>query len=266
MADTTIAFLGCGNMGGALARAAAQRTRNIILTSGSGATAAKLAETLGVRCGSNKEAAAEAGMIFLGVKPQIMPSLFDEIRDVLAAREDRFILVSMAAGLTVADIRRLAGREYPLIRIMPNTPAAVGQGMILYCGDGVTDEEMNGFLGLMEAAGQFDEIAEKYMDAAGTVAGCTPAWVCQFIESLADGGVACGLPRAKSLRYAAQAVLGTAALYLSGDEHPGTLKDAVCSPGGATIQGVRALEKGGFRSSVIEAVIAAYEKTLSLGK
>ena len=118
----------------------------------------------------------------------------------------------------------------------------------------------------MEAAGRFDEIAEKYMDIAGTVAGCTPAWVCQFIEALADGGVACGLPRAKSIQYAAQAVMGSAALVLASDEHPGALKDAVCSPGGATIQGVRALEKGAFRSSVMEAVIAAYEKTLSLGK
>ena len=266
MADTMIAFLGCGNMGGALARAAAQKTKNIILTSGSGATAEKLAVTLGVRYGTNTEAAAEAGMVFLGVKPQIMPTLFDEIRDVLAARQDRFILVSMAAGLTVADIRRLAGANYPIIRIMPNTPAAIGQGMILYLGDGVTDAETQDFLGLMEAAGRFDEIAEKYMDIAGTVAGCTPAWVCQFIEALADGGVACGLPRAKAMQYAAQAVMGSAALVLASDEHPGALKDAVCSPGGATIQGVRALEKGAFRSSVMEAVIAAYEKTLSLGK
>ena len=103
------------------------------------------------------------------------------------------------------------------------------------------------------------------IDAGSAVSGCGPAFAAMFIEALADGGVACGLPRAKAQAYAAQMLLGTAALALRGGEHPGAMKDAVCSPAGSTIQGVRALEAGGFRSAVFEAVVASYEKTRALG-
>ena len=130
----------------------------------------------------------------------------------------------------------------------------------------LTAEEEQEFLKLMAPAGRLDAVPEALIDAASCVSGCGPAWVYQFIEALADGGVACGLPRAKAQRYAAQTLVGAAKLVLESGDHPGALKDAVCSPGGSTIQGVRALEQNGFRSAVVEAVIAAYEKTVALGK
>ena len=172
----------------------------------------------------------------------------------------------MAAGLSIARIQEMAGEDFPVIRIMPNTPASVGEGMIQYCSSNVTAEEEEAFRKIMAPAGRLDAVPENLIDAASCVSGCGPAWVYQFIEALADGGVACGLPRDKALAYAAKMAEGTARLMLENHAHPGQLKDGVCSPGGTTIQGVRTLEDRGFRSAVIEAVIAAYEKTIALGK
>ena len=138
--------------------------------------------------------------------------------------------------------------------------------MIQYCSSNVTAEEEQEFCRLMAKAGRLDPVPESLMDAASCVSGCGPAWVYQFIEALADGGVACGLPRAKTQEYAAQTLLGSARLVLESGMHPGALKDAVCSPGGSTIQGVRVLEEKGLRGAVMDAVIAAYNKTKEMGK
>ncbi len=149
---------------------------------------------------------------------------------------------------------------------MPNTPAAIGEGMILYaCGDGVTKEEEQVFLSAMAGAGRFSPLAENLIDAGSAVSGCGPAFLDLFLEALADGGVACGLPRAQALEFAAQMAVGAGRLVLESGSHPGVLKDAVCSPGGSTIQGVRTLEAAGFRSAVMEAVIAAWKKNRALG-
>ncbi len=261
-----IGFLGCGNMGGALARAASQQTKEILLSNRTAAKAEVLAAELGCQAADNAAVAEQCDLIFLGVKPQMMEELLSEIAPVLAKRTDRFLLVTMAAGLKISAIRRMAGGEYPVLRIMPNTPASIGAGMILTCSDGVTEEEKEAFFSVMKSSGQFDELPEHLMDAGSAVSGCGPAFVYPFIEALADGAVACGLPRDKAQRYAAQTLLGAAQLVLESNSHPGALKDAVCSPAGSTIQGVRALEQKGFRSAVMEAVIAAYEKTVALGK
>ena len=187
------------------------------------------------------------------------------LRFTLAERPGRFVLCSMAAGLPIARIQEMAGEDFPVIRIMPNTPASVGEGMIQYCSSNVTAEEEEAFCRLMAPAGRLDPVPENLIDAASCVSGCGPAWVYQFIEALADG-VACGLPRAKAQEYAAQMVLGSAKLVLESGRHPGELKDAVCSPGGSTIQGVRVLEEHGLRGAVTDAVIAAYNKTKEMGK
>ena len=128
----------------------------------------------------------------------------------------------------------------------------------------VTEEQLSDFLTLMSASGRLEPLEEHLIDAGSAVAGCGGAFVSLFLEALADGAVTCGLPRDKARRYAAQMVLGTAQLALQSDQHTAAMKDAVCSPGGTTIAGVRALERGGFRSAAMEAVIAAYEKTLAL--
>ena len=240
MANYEFGFIGTGHMGGALAK------------------------ELGCACGDNEEAAG-ARFVMLGVKPQMMADMLAGIAPVLAARRDRFVLVTMAAGLSMEKISALAGGDYPVIRIMPNTPASIGQGMILYSpGPGVTAGEEEAFLRAMGAAGRFLKLEERLIDAGSSVSGCGPAFADLFIEALADGGVACGLPRKQAQEMAAQMLLGSAALCLESGKHPGVLKDAVCSPGGTTIQGVRVLEERGFRAAVMDAVIAAYEKNFNL--
>ena len=263
----TFGFIGSGNMGGAIATAVCKAVApyNVLLANRTMAKAEQLAAILGCRCGTNEDA-AQCDFIFLGVKPYFMEDMLKALRDLLARRQDSFVLVTMAAGLTIRRIREMAGGDYPVIRIMPNTPSAYGAGMIQYCACGVSDQQINSFLEAMAPAGRLDEIAENLIDAASAVSGCGPAWACQFMEALADGGVACGLPRAKAMEYAAQMLLGTAKMVLESDQHPGALKDAVCSPGGSTIQGVRALEQNGFRGAAMAAVIAAYEKNKEMGK
>ena len=262
------AFIGTGNMGGALATAARKALpgEDILLANRTPEKARALAEKLGARAVDNVTAARKADYLFLGVKPQMMAGMLSSIHSALAERETPCVLVTMAAGLTIRTIRQMAGVDFPVIRIMPNTPAAIGQGVVLCCADGVGDDQLNTFKTVMAGAGLLDFIDEHLIDAGSAVSGCGPAFVAMLIEAMADGGVACGLPRAKAQAYAAQTVLGTAALALRTGQHPGAMKDAVCSPAGSTIQGVRALERAGFRSAAFEAVVAAYEKTVEMGR
>ena len=267
--DKKIGFIGTGNMGGALARAAAGAVcpDAIYLANKTAAKAQKLAEELGCHGADVLQVAECCDLVFLGVKPQMMADLLAQLKPVLSSRKTPVTLVSMAAGLTMEQIRTMAGGDYPVIRIMPNTPVAVGQGVILYdTTENVTEEALQCFLHAMSGAGLVDPLPEKLIDAGSAVAGCGPAFACLFLEALADGGVACGLPRAKAMEYAAQMLLGTAALAQKTGRHPGQLKDAVCSPGGSTIAGVRALEQGGFRAAAMDAVEAAYYRTRELGK
>ena len=258
----TFGFIGIGNMGGAIAMAAAKAVdpAEILVSAQHPEKAAAFSAQYGTVPSDNKTIAREAKFVVLGVKPQYMDSVLRELKPILEVRTD-CVLVTMAAGLTMNAISCMVGGGYPVIRIMPNTPAKIGQGVILYdCNDRVLKEDVDEFLKAMAPAGMVDHLPEKLIDAGSAVSGCGPAFVSLFIEALADGGVACGLPRAKALEYAAQTVMGTAKLMLESGAHPGQMKDAVCSPGGTTIQGVRALERGGFRGDVMEAVIAAYEK------
>ena len=266
--DNIFAFIGTGNMGGALATAVRKAVdgSRILLANRTPEKARALAEALGASTVDNQEAAARADYLFLGVKPHMMAGLLDSLRQTLSARERPCALVTMAAGLTMADIRAMAGVDFPVIRVMPNTPAAVGEGVVLCASDGADEATLKAFKSAMAGAGLLDFIDEGLIDAGSAVSGCGPAFAAMLIEALADGGVACGLPRAKAQAYAAQMLRGTAALCLTTGQHPGQIKDAVCSPGGTTIQGVRALENGGFRAAAFEAVVAAYEKTLALGK
>ena len=260
-----IGVIGTGAMGSAVARLVAGK-KPLLLSNRTPEKAEKLAAELSARAVTNAEIAKTCDLIFLAVKPQMMPEVLKALSPVFASRTDRFVLVTMAAGLTCDTIRELSGGTYPVIRMMPNTPITVGAGIVTYCGNGATEEELSAFKALLQDAGTLDPIPERLIDAASALAGCGPAFVDLFLEALSDGAVACGLPRDKALLYAAQTVEGAAkAARLSG-EHPGRLKDVVCSPAGSTIQGVRALEKGGFRSAAMEAVIAAYEKNLELKK
>ena len=265
----TFGFIGTGNMGGALAKAAAKvvDAENLLLSDGYAPVAEKLAGELGCKAVAVNTVAVSADFIFLGVKPQVMATMLCGIAPFLAARTDDFVLVSMAAGISIADIRRMAGGDYPVIRIMPNIPVKSGSGVILYdCSENVTEEMVEGFCHAMTYAGLVDRLPEQLIDAGSALSGCGPAFVSLFVEALADGAVACGLPRNKALAYAEQTLLGTAKYLLETGEQPGALKDAVCSPGGSTIEGVLALEAGGFRAAAADAVVSAFEKTKELGR
>lgn len=264
----TAGFIGCGNMGSALAKAAAKKIggENMLVSDFNADKATLLAATLSAKASTNEIIAAECKYIFLGVKPQMMASMLSGIKDILKNRTDRFILVSMAASLTAQAVSEMAGGE-PVLRIMPNTPCSVGKGIILYAqSDQISADDISEFCSIMEFSGMLDEIPENLIDAASAISGCGPAFAYMFVSALADGGVFCGLPRDAALRYAAQMLSGSAEMILSSEKHPEQLKDEVCSPGGTTIAGVKALEDGAFRSSVSESVISAYEKTLKLKK
>ena len=257
-------FIGCGNMGGALAKALAKTTDDFAITDRSGKARA-LAGELGCGYSDAQTIARECDAIFLGVKPHMMAGMLEPLASTLTRRKP--LLISMAAGLTIGQIEAFAGGDVPVLRIMPNTPVAVGRGVIFYCRNSlVTDDMLNAFLRDMAHAGQLDELEEKLMDAGSALSGCGPAYVYMFIEAMADGAVACGVPRAKAMEYAAATVAGAAEMVLATGQHPGALKDAVCSPGGSTIAGVRTLEQHGFRGAVMDCVIAAYEKNRKLGK
>ena len=255
-------FIGTGNMGGALARAAAKKEgAKLLLANRTAEKAETLAKELGATAVDNGTAAARADYLLLGVKPQMMADMLDTIAPVLQARDTKPVLVTMAAGMTMEKIRMLAGGCCPVVRIMPNTPVSIGMGTVLYCVDaGVTEAQVTTLTDTFAAAGSFYPVAEHLMDAGSAVSGCGPAFVDLFMEAMADGGVACGLPRSLAQSLAAETVRGSAALALATGKGPAELKDAVCSPGGTTIQGVRALENGGLRAAVMEAVIAAFEK------
>ena len=253
-------FIGCGNMGGAIASALATGDVDFAVSDRSGK-----AKDSGFPYCTPKEVAQKADRIFLAVKPQMMADVLAELSPILARR--RPVLISMAAGLTMSRIASMAGGNYPVIRIMPNTPVAVGCGMTLYCANElVTREVLDDFLKDMAPTGRMDALEERLFDAAGTVSGCGPAYVYMFIEAMADGAVACGVPRAKAMEYAAAAIAGAGMFALKSGQHPGALKDAVCSPKGSTIQGLRILEQRGFRSAATDCVIATYEKNKEIAK
>lgn len=258
-----IGFIGCGNMGGALAAAAAKcEDAEIRLYDKDEDKAKGLAERIGATvCGIDGVCASH--LVFLGVKPNVIASVAGEIKDKLTV--SGATVVSMAAGVSLERLASVLG-EIPIIRIMPNTPAEVGRGMILYTANTRGSGSIPVFLRAMEAAGRLDAIEERLIDAASAISGCGPAFVYMFIEAMADGGVMSGLPRDKAMLYAAETLIGAAEVVKQTGRHPGALKDAVCSPGGSTIEGVKALEDGKMRGTVSGAVVAAYEKTLKLGK
>ena len=260
-------------MGGALARAACASLSpdRIIVANRTADKAEQLAAELGCSfAASNREAAESAQYLFLGVKPQNFTDLAAELIPMLNNchhRGEDKVLVSMAAGLTLERLREIyADVDYdiPILRIMPNTCVAIGKGVIGLCGP--EEAHLQAVEGILCKAGCVDRLPESLMDQFTSVAGCGPAFVYPFIEALADGGVMTGLPREKALRYAALTVLGAAAMVLETGDHPGALKDAVCSPGGSTIAGVAALEQEGLRSAAMEAVLASYRRNLELGK
>jgi len=208
----------------------------------------------------------------LCVKPQNLFSVLDGLLPGMRAAARcgvQQVVVSIAAGVSLDRIQAALERAElaaPVIRVMPNTPAAIGQGVLFLAqGKNVNQKDVDDLVALLAPCGLVQRVSEAQLEMGGALAGCGPAFVYLFLEALADGGVEIGLPREMAQKWAAQTVLGAADMVLRTGQHPGALKDAVCSPGGSTIAGVAALEKRAFRAAAAEAVKAAYEKALRMG-
>lgn len=260
-------FIGCGNMASAIISGGLKKgifTKEELLASvKTEASARKVQDTLGISCTTdNLAVAAQADYLFLAVKPQFCQEVASQI---CKSRKKGQILVSIAAGKTLAWLKEKFGTDQKIIRTMPNTPALVGEGITGVCPDDlVTEEEVGQVLALLGSFGKAAVVTEPILDIVGAVSGSSPAFVFMFIEALADGAVAEGMPRKQAYEFAAQSVLGSAKMVLETGLHPGALKDMVCSPGGTTIEGVNILEKEGMRSAVMDALRACIAKTRKL--
>lgn len=217
-----------------------------------------------VKAASNREVASGADFVFLAVKPQYLAAVLEEIAPSLT---DDTVLVSMAAGVKIELIRKHLDGHPKIIRIMPNTPAAVGSAIIAIAPDqAVLPSETQELQRLLAPAGLTELTGEPLMDAVTAVSGSGPAYGYLFIEALSDAAVMMGMPRMQAIRYAAQTLKGAAEMVLQTGTHPGALKDSVCSPAGTTIAAVAKLEEKGFRTAIIQAALAAWDRSRELGK
>lgn len=265
---STLAFLGAGAMGEALVRgllaAGTYAPQDLVLYDVDTERVQHLASAMGTRvAGSPLEAARGAEAVLLAVKPQVIESALLPLREVLTAEQT---LISIAAGVSTARLEACFTGSVPVIRVMPNTPALVGEAATAICAGTHAQESHRAVARkIFGAVGVAVDSDEKHLDAVTGLSGSGPAYVFAFIEALADGGVRAGLARDVALKLAAQTVLGSAKMVLETGEHPGVLKDRVASPGGTTIAGLHALEQGAFRGVVMDAVVAAAERSRELG-
>lgn len=263
----TIGVCGTGNMGQAIVKglvaSKAIAADHIYLYNIHREKAAALAEETGaVVVDSPLELAKRSQALIMAVKPNMMEKAVGAVRDGLSKEK---VLISIAAGLSLESLAGYAGEKAKIIRVMPNTPAMVGEGMASISPNGnVTSDETADTVAVFSSFGKAEVVDEKMIDAVCGLSGSGPAYVYLFIEALADGAVLEGMPRQMAYTFAAQTVLGAAKMVLETETHPGALKDAVCSPGGTTIEAVRTLEEGGFRAAVMNAVRASAEKNRNL--
>ena len=262
-----IGFIGLGNMASAMIGGMLQKDMvtpgEIIGSCRTEETAKKIADRFGIETTTDNSTVAQAAdILILAVKPQFFPEVIAQIKDEVNADA---LIISIAAGKTMDYIETQFGRPLKLVRCMPNGPALVGEGITSVSrNERVSDEEMKQAMDLLSSMGKASEIPERLIDAVVGVSGSSPAYVFLFIEAMADGAVAAGMPRSQAYEFAAQAVLGSAKMVLETGKHPGELKDMVCSPGGTTIQAVKVLEEKGFRAAVMDAMEACIEKSKNL--
>ncbi|PPA69751.1 pyrroline-5-carboxylate reductase [Jeotgalibacillus proteolyticus] len=264
-----IGFIGSGKMAQAMMagmiRSEVVVPQDILISSKTGQTRIKAAAQYGVHAvESNRDAARQADILFLGVTPDLHKEVIEEIKDNLV---ENVIIVTIAAGLTTKKVEGFFGRKVKVIRTMPNTPSLAGAGMSAMCANElVTEDELAEVKELFRSFGEVEVISEGLMDSIPSISGSSPAYVYMMIEAMADGGVKQGLKRDQAYRLAAQAVYGAAKMVLDTELHPGLLKDQVCSPGGATIDAVSTLEKERFRGAILSAMESCTAKVKELGK
>lgn len=256
-----LGVIGAGNMGRAILLgilASGLITKDDIVASNRTEADRDKTEKLGVNVTGDNTDVARAECVILAVKPAKLADVIHEIAPVVGTDT---LIVSVAAGQSIALIESLFGKPVQVVRAMPNTPALVREGMTALCANNLVSEESFAWVqALFATCGRVEVIPESLMGAAGTVSGASPAWVYMLIEAMADGAVRDGMPRAQAYKFAAQAVQGAAKMVLESGLHPGELKDQVTSPGGTTIEAVRVLEERGFRGAVIDAMGACTAK------
>lgn len=261
-----LGFIGAGNMaqamiGGVLGSGLLQKD-DIIASAATQNTIEKVQKQYGIRTTLNNREAAGADIVFLAVKPAYCGQVIEEIKDTVSEQQ---VIVSIAAGKTMAWLEEEFGGKRKIIRTMPNTPALVGEGITAVCpNDNISTEELQSVCKILESFGRAEVVQESMMDAVIAVSGSSPAYVFLFIEAMADAAVAEGMPRATAYQFAAQSVLGSARMVLETGKHPGELKDMVCSPAGTTIEAVRVLEREGLRGSVMECMRACADKSRNM--
>ncbi len=261
-------FIGVGHMGATLANAVigAVGAENCAVCDADDGRAKLYAAAKGCDVLAAPAIAERCRYIFLGVKPQNMAELLGDIGPVLRERRD-CALVTMAAGVTVESLCAMLGFTAPVLRIMPNTPAAVGAGCMLYAANAaLKEEDRDAILAALGPTGELVETPERLIDAGCSVSGCGPAFVYKFILAFAKAGERVGLAPETALKLARQTVLGAARLAVESGEDPQILCDQVCSPGGSTVEGVKSLDAGDFASEVEKAVRASFDRTVELGK
>lgn len=265
MITKKIGIIGCGNMGGAIPYGALEsnvlKKEDVYVYDIAPAMMEK-AGGWGVNLAKDdEEVCQKADIILLAVKPQNVSEALSQCKGAL----DNKALMSIVAGVTVERLRSMTGTHPRILRLLPNTPAMVFEGAFAICSDNdFTGEEMEAAKEIYSAIGIIEMVPEHLIDAACALNGGGPAYVAMFIEAMADGGVKQGLPRTTAYRLAAQTCLGTAKMILEQGIHPGQIKDMVTSPGGTTIEGCEALEKGAMRGAVMECIRAAAEKSKQL--
>lgn len=264
----SIGFIGMGNMAGAMLKGmlGVFAPEELVFSEKNEEQGKCVAADTGVEyVALNKACASMVKYLILAVKPQFMSEVLEEIKTEIKESQ---IIISIAAGITIADIKAVLGDSVRVVRVMPNTPALLGEGMTGVCYDEAvySEGERSVIKQIFESFGKMQVVSEKLMNAVICVSGSSPAYVYMFIEALADGAVKYGLPRNAAYEMAAQTVLGAAKMVLETGKHPGELKDMVCSPAGTTIAGVAALEECGFRNAVIKACDKCYEKAESMSR
>ena len=264
-----IGFIGCGNMASAMIsgmlKKGLYKKDEIIVSNLSKEGSKRSKEKLGVVTTlDNHEVVKNTKLVFLAVKPQFYEEVLNEVKGELTPEHT---VVGIAPGKTLAWLEEKCGQPLKVVRMMPNTPAQVGEGMTGVCTNGkVSAEELAQICEITNSFGRTEVVPERLMDAVGAVSGCSPAYVFMFIEAMADAAVMAGMPRKQAYNFAAQSVLGSAKMVLESGKHPGELKDMVCSPAGTTIDAVKVLENEGMRSAVINAVCACVEKSREMSK
>lgn len=256
-----IGFIGMGNMGYSMLKGVLNyiNPQDIIFTCLSSEKKEKISNETGVRYAeSNAECANSAKYIILAVKPQVYNTVLKNIQNVIT---EESVIISLAPGITIAAIKEELGADIKVVRAMPNTPALVGEGMTGICYEnGELDFAEKEFVEqFFNSFGKVVTVPEKLISGVVCASGSSPAYVYMFIEALADSVVKYGIPRQEAYKLVAQTVLGSAKMVLETGEHPGKLKDNVCSPAGTTIQGVAALEEFGFRNAIIKATDKCFE-------